>query len=449
MVGECFNNRTGAGITMSNLFRNWPEDRLSVVTEHIVDPELSITNKYYLIGSEEKKRPWPLNYIRVTSKSGFVEISKSANSQYRVLADTEVSLPVKIYLKLNSIIGKILAFFGFYHLIYKFTVSEKLLEYVNQFKPDLIYSHLHYLEFMQFVHKLHLKTKIPLAVHMMDDWLKAVEPNGLFKLIWQNKTEKVFRKVIQDASVLMSICEAMTADYKTKYGFDFIPFHNPVETKIWMTHSKNDWSYKTPFRMLYAGRIGVGTLESVIDIAEAVEELNKNGLEIVLEIQTRSINKIFNEAITQYNCIKINPTLEYAKLPEKFSSVDLLILPMDFDDKSLKYIWLSMPTKVSEYLSTGTPILVYAPQKTALARYALDKEWGIVVSERSQFKLREAIKNIYNDHEMRIKLGKRGKELTVKYHDAEIVRDEFRNQMASVISSKKFINSPLSISTSV
>jgi glycosyltransferase involved in cell wall biosynthesis len=440
IVGECFNNKTGAGITMSNLFRGWPNESLAVVTDFIDYADSSITDQYYLIGSEEKIRPWPFNYFRVTSKSGKIRLKNTSDKIITVEEDKNLSLKIKLYLYLNALAGKVFSFLGFYHFIYRYTVSERLLKFVEEFKPDIIYSHLHYLEFMQFVDDLHTKTKIPLAIHMMDDWLKEVEPNGFFKRYWQNKTEKVFKNVAAKASVRMSICDAMSEDYKKRYGFEFIPFHNPVEIEKWMLHSKTHWSFNKPFKILYAGRIGVGTFNSLIDIAEAVDSLNSEGLEIIFEIQTRTKNKNFDSAIRKFKSIRLVPTLEYSKLPEKFASVDMLVLPMDFDKKSLKYIWLSMPTKVSEYLSTGTPILVYAPARTALARYAADKKWGVIVTEKDLSELSHEIKNVYSDQALRKEFGNRSKNLALKYHDAKIVREEFKKCLSSVVNSNKTVN---------
>ncbi len=430
MIGECFNNRTGAGITMSNLFRGWEKDNLAVVTEFIDNADASVTDNYYLIGGQEKVRPWPFNYFRVTSQSGPLKLKTETKIKSVTFDEEKTTAIVKLYLTLNLLAGKVFSFFGFYHFIYKYSVSNKLLKFINDFKPDIIYSHLHYLEFMLFVQQIHFKTKIPLVIHMMDDWLREVEPTGLFKKYWQNKTERVFQEVASNASVRLSICDAMSEDYKRRYGFDFVPFHNPVETETWMKHSKNEWSYEKPFTILYAGRIGIGTLNSVIDIADAVEKLNKEGLQISFEIQTRTNNKKFSEAIKEYKSVKLVPTLDYERLPEKFSSVDLLVLPMDFDNKSLKYIWLSMPTKVSEYLSTGTPILVYAHPDTALARYALDKKWAEVVTEQNQNKLSESIKKIYTEENLRRKLGEQSKSLAQNFHDAKIVREKFREQLS-------------------
>ncbi|QQS35534.1 MAG: glycosyltransferase [Ignavibacteriales bacterium] len=436
IIGECFNNRTGAGITMSNLFRGWDNEKLAVVTEYIDNADASLTDNYYVIGGEEKVRPWPFNYFRVTSQSGPLKLKQETKIKSAGNDEGKISAIVKLYLALNLLVGKVFSFFGFYHFIYRYSVSEKLLKFINEYKPDVIYSHLHYLEFMQFVQQVHFKTKIPLVIHMMDDWLREVEPNGLFKKYWQNKTENVFQEVASNASVRLSICDAMSEDYKRRYGFDFIPFHNPVETETWMKHSKNEWLYEKPFTILYAGRIGIGTLNAVIDIADAVEKLNEEGLQIVFEIQTRTNNKKLSEAIAGYKSVKLVPTLDYEKLPEKFSSVDLLVLPMDFDNKSLKYIWLSMPTKVSEYLSTGTPILVYAHPDTALARYAVDKKWADVVSEQNQTKLTQSIKNIYSDENFRRKLGEQSKSLAQNFHDAKVVREKFRQQLSFTLKDK-------------
>jgi hypothetical protein len=60
--------------------------------------------------------------------------------------------------------------------------------------------------------------------------------------------------------------------------------------------------------------------------------------------------------------------------------VDILVLPVSFDEHTIQYIRYSMPTKVPAYLAVGTPILVYGPAEVAQVSYAKKAGWGMPVT---------------------------------------------------------------------
>jgi len=51
IVGQYFNIRSGGGITMTNLFKDWDKENIAVAAESIVDPNFAACNKYYQLGS--------------------------------------------------------------------------------------------------------------------------------------------------------------------------------------------------------------------------------------------------------------------------------------------------------------------------------------------------------------------------------------------------------------
>jgi len=49
ILNSPFNNKTGGGITMSNLFRDWPKDRLALASNAnlLVEADFSICDNYF------------------------------------------------------------------------------------------------------------------------------------------------------------------------------------------------------------------------------------------------------------------------------------------------------------------------------------------------------------------------------------------------------------------
>src|SRR5512133_602115 len=75
IVGETFRMNGGGGITLTNLFKDWPSDKLAVVTERIYEtsPDSNCV-KFYQLGDLEQRLPFPLNKLIKSYKSGEVDI---------------------------------------------------------------------------------------------------------------------------------------------------------------------------------------------------------------------------------------------------------------------------------------------------------------------------------------------------------------------------------------
>lgn len=322
---------------------------------------------------------------------------------------------------------------GLRPIYYRTKVSENFIQWINKFNPEIIFTHAGSLELIRLSKDISKRTNTKVAVHINDDYLLTLGRRNIFSFYWKKVINAEFKDVISHNSILMSICKKMSDEYKMRYGKDFIPFHNPVDIDKWIKDSKSDWKVKGTFVILYAGRIGTGTSNSIIDVARAVQSLNEKGYNIIFEIQTRFVEHPVIKILQNIRCVKITHYIKYENLPKKFSKADLLVLPMDFDKRNFRYIKYSMPTKTSEYMASGTPVLVYAPGEAALAHYACEGKWGHAITQRDVEELEKAISRLYESESERKRLGARAKELAQQYHDANRVREEFRKVMACEI----------------
>ena len=418
IIGQYFEKRPGGVITMTNLFKGWDKDCIAVAAPDINNPDFEICNKYYQLGSLENKRNFPFNLKKNNKKhrSGpFLQREIKLNSNISQIKNSRI----------RNLYNYFLNFFGLDHYKYGFKCSNEFLKWVRDFSPDYIYSQLSNFQLILFVSQLNKDLKIPIAIHIMDDWPSTIVKKGILEFYWRKVIDKKFRKLLSNSKVLMSIGETMSIEYKKRYGYNFIPFHNPIEIDFWET-STNDHQYThSPFVILYAGRIGIGIQNCFLDIAEAIKNLNARGLKIELHIQVINHNNILNN-LEKFKFIKLNPAVHYSQLPTIFAKADLLLIPNDFDDKAISFLKFSIPTKASEYMASGTPILLYSSIKTAITKHALKYQWAYVVSEKNIKKLESAIKEVYEKKDLRIKLGASAKEFAKNNFDSNIIRNEFR-----------------------
>jgi glycosyltransferase involved in cell wall biosynthesis len=424
IIGQSFNKNSGGGVTISNLFKGWPKEHIAVASNANLYNNLdtSVCNTFYQLGYNNKLHPFPLGIVLPKIHCGVLPLVNKAD------APAGSAQPVKSgkFKSVYSILEKLMHFTGVYNLFYKLKITPEFAEWIKQYNPDIIYTQLASLELIRFCKQLQQQTKKPLAIHMMDDWPLTINKPGIFYNYWEKTIDREFRQLLDNTAVFMSICDAMTAEYRQRYKKEFVPFHNPIDIDFWKPAAAKDYSLKNKFTLLYAGRIGFGIEQSIADVAAAVNMIAPANPNIVFEIQTGD-KELLDTLVTFSDTVKWVQPLPYAELPAKFAAADLLLLPQDFDEKSVQFLRYSFPTKVSEYMISGTPILVYGDVKTGLTQYALNGNWSAVVTQNNKQALADAITELYNNEAKRKQLGTNAQQLAMATEDAVLVRERFRS----------------------
>lgn len=427
IIGQSFNNDSGGGITLSNLFAGWDIDKIAVVSTghifHNLDP--TICNQYYQLGQKEYKWIIPLNYLQKKFVSGPLEFKEPLESKKLVINKTKLRAKI-----INNYFYPLVKFCGLFHALSKIELSNDLCDWINKFNPDVIYSQASSRETIIFCQELHKFIKKPLVFHMMDDWPLTISSKGLFRKYWFKRIDCEFRALINRASVLMSISDEMAHEYKNRYNKNFITFHNPIDIEIWKKHQRSNYELSESPTILYAGKISLGVETSLESIAKAIQIVNdelKISIKFVLQTKKKPL------WIDNYKWVEHNNFVAYNSLPKVFSEADFLILPYDFSKESIKYVKYSMPTKAPEYMISGTPIIIFSPNETAIVKYAEKYEWANVITENNPIKLAEAIKYLIQNKKNREYIAQNAKAIAEKNHNSITITKKFREVISSLV----------------
>lgn len=406
---------------MTNLFRQWDGNCLAVACQNIESPDLNICDNYYCLGSLEFCHNFPFNLNEKWKPEVFSGVLPKITDTHNDCGIRRLPHSGRFRSGYESLIRT----FGLNHYKRRMVISGDLLKWIQEFSPDFIYSQLSDLESILFVERLHDELKIPIAIHIMDDWPRTIGREGVLKSYWHKKILKSFKRLLSKTSVFLSISEAMSEEYYSRYGYRFTHFHNPIDLDFWGRESKTCYECKEPFTILYAGRIGRGISDSLKDIAQAVDNLVVRGVKIEMHIQATIYNPILDD-LSKFKSVKLDPTVTIDRLPGIFSNSDLLLIPIDFDEDSIQFLKFSMLTKASEYMVSGTPILLYASSETAIAKHASKHKWAYVVTDNKTEVIENAIMELYSNSELRSRLGTTAKRYAEEHYEGKKVQEEFR-----------------------
>ena len=152
------------------------------------------------------------------------------------------------------------------------------------------------------------------------------------------------------------------------------------------------------------------------------------GMKIPANISVKVLNKGFLNKM-----LEVSSDLSKEDVIKKMKEASILFLPLSFDKKSAEYSRLSMLTKISEYLVSKTPILLYCPQDAAVSEY-LRQHNAAFDSERGTDNIIETLKEIIENNEKRELITRNAYNLAYEKHRIEDVCERFR---ASFFSNKQ------------
>lgn len=431
IFGQSFDDQSGGGITLSNLFAGWPKESIAVMTyaTQLVNCSTEICDTYYQLGSEEYKWHFPFKFFMPSYQSGIKKINVAKRNINKKTSFLRLIL-------VNKLFGPFVRWTGLYFCASRISMSDKLKSWLLAYQPEALYIQVSTREGILFADTLCSYLKVPSSIHMMDDWPSVISSKGLFRNFWKTKIDNEFRQLLNKMDLHLCICDAMAEEYKVRYGLNFIPFHNPVETQIWLNKTKSNFEINYDnISILYAGRIGTGIKKSIIEIATALDEMVKEGYNIKLNIQTSNIEEDFRKELVKFKCIKINPVITYDKVPEVLSSSDILVFANDFNRKGLAFLKYSMPTKASEYMISGTPIFVYAPKESAASKLFFENDCGFCVFKQSKDAIIKGIAYLIQDLNYRKKISSNAVHLAKEKFDAKVVRMKFHHELINLTTS--------------
>lgn len=411
---------------MKNIFSQWDKDKLAVAcTPHYLTLKIntSACETYYQLGEKEYKFKFPFNLIQKKFKSGPVTFTSSPSEK-------NFASPGLRHKMVHNVLYPLMEYAGALHTLTRIELSDEFRAWLDDYQPDIIYAQAFTLEGVRFTIAVQDYLKKPMAFHMMDDWPSSISEKGPFKKYWARKIDREFRQMLDKSSLLLSISESMSDEYKRRYGKEFTAFHNPINIGFWKPFQKKQYTLNDSPYILYSGRVGVGIDASLELIAKAVEKVNAD-LNISLRFVLRSEEK--PGWINNYRSAEHQNFVAYEDVPGVLAAADVLVLPYDFSAESIKFIKYSMPTKASEYMMSGTPIVLFAPPGTALVDYAKKYNCFETTTINSVEALAAAITNLITDENKRRQLSETAILLAETNHNAANISAEFNRLLCGLL----------------
>lgn len=267
-------------------------------------------------------------------------------------------------------------------------------EAVAAFAPDLILyrptprTEILHKKAMRLINKFEL----PLVTWIMDDWPAVLERNDPAEF---EALDAQWRTLLDRSSVRLSISDAMSEAFSKRYGFRFVAVANGVAPDEWPKPVRQTSS--GPVRVRYAGSLAENmTLHTIRAIAEAVERLAHEGIDVSFEIKTRDLWK--RVASPHFKGLRhtkfIVANLDAKTYRAWLSEADVVVIGYNFDAESKSYIQHSLANKLPECLASGSALLAVGPADVATISVLEDLNCGVRVTREDMDEIVNSLRKL-------------------------------------------------------
>lgn len=308
--------------------------------------------------------------------------------------------------------------------------EEALYDEVAAFKPQVIYyrptSDLHP-ALHAVATKVLARHPVPVVTHIMDDWPSRLERKD-------PERGRVVRQELQDilsrSVKALSISERMSEVLGAKYGVSFEPVANGIDPAACLEAQeavRAERQRRSELVLRYCGAIARDmTFQTLVDVAAAVDSLQSE-VPLRLEVYTMPMwRQAFEQAVASLRGVTVSESVPDDEYPRLLAGADVVVLGYNFDEESVRYIGLSMPNKLPEYLGSGAAVLAVGPREVAGIEYLVAHELASCVTERDREKLRTALRRLATDDDYRNALAARAREWAFDHLDIGPISSRFQ-----------------------
>ncbi len=279
---------------------------------------------------------------------------------------------------------------------------------------------------------------VPLIIIVHDDWVTQMRRTAILLKYFCGP---LFRIVANRASQVYTVTPYMQEMLKEKYGVtsdvqmpaaeSYLPEH--------VSPALNEGSDGQCLRIIYAGTGTLATEDSLnmlmrLVMGDMLSRYSINSWELHLYIM--ATQEQIKALGWEHPRVKFHGWVTQDELRRVLSTVDILFLPFSFHEEQRFATAQAFPTKTSDYLASGTPILILAPPYSSVVRYARQFGFAEIVDEASEEKLAQGIVNIWKSPDRRRLLHKNAQKAFMQNHYINKQRSDFQKVIARLVGEK-------------
>lgn len=415
---NCFSKTGSNGRTLMNYLKGWPLDKIAQFYIHPQKPDFDICKNYYCMSDRD------VLISSFKNKSAGKVVTQEMTEQINYINNNRIK---KEKLK-NSIV--FLAREMIWNL--KFWNNKEFEQWLNTFKPEIILFQAGDSGFLFRIAK-RIKEKYGAKLVMYNtegyyfkskSYLVETKFSNFFYPILHYYFCKEYKKFMNACEMSIYNCTSLRDDYEACISHN----NDVIMASSEFTNEELSSNQKKEHHIVYAGNIGLGRHESIIEFAKAVWEIDKN---LYIDIYTQISDENIKRQLENSPGIRLHQFVAYKKLQKIILNSEYLLHIENFSEfyrDDLKY---AFSTKIADSLASGNCLIIYAPEEIAICRYLTDKDAAVLITSKKE--LKKKLNQLLSNKDYQHQLKNNGRVLALKNHDILTNRDKFHKKIMEVV----------------
>jgi len=304
--------------------------------------------------------------------------------------------------------------------------TKELRRFLVDFNPDVVWFDGSPLVLMNRLYQYVLKvTKKPAAIFLMDDVYTYESCGSFSQKVYKFWLRKHVRRVVKSCKKVFVISPKMKREYDKIFEIN-----STILTKgITPIQDYSVPEVHKPIRLVYLGQIMYGRLDTIVQIVNALQGINKDGVKVEFSIYTNNeISLEIRDIWQSLPYVHVEKPVPYSEVPNVICQNDILLFVESFQKDQKRVARLSFSTKITDYLASGKCIMGIGPADIAPIEYLREEDAAIIVSDLSEV---ENVLSGLSEETVRA-YAQKAYELGVKNHSKELVHKTITEGLQSI-----------------
>lgn len=418
-----FERVTATGITLTNIFRDWPAGKIAQLYVSAEAPDTSVCQSFHRVSPESAPLDFAVrrfltrggrSIVRGRSDGAAVptELSRlpwqeRLHSQMRALADVS---PVRL--------------------------DKESRRWLDKVRPEVVYSPLGNVRVARLAVEAARYLGCPLVPHFLDDWPSTLYASGELGGQARRRVNKALQEVVASSPIGIAICAEMATEFEDRYGLPFVDLMNCVEIAAGADVADAP-SVSRPgdrIELVYSGGMHLGRDEVLKEVAEVLPGLQSDGVSVTLTIiGVPGARFVLSDAAREHVVVVGHVGSE--EVLRRIAGADVLVHVESTDPQYSAFTRLSISTKIPQYLATGRAILAIGPDEAASMRHLGASGAAVLIDSVDRSRISSAIRELAENAALRDTLGGFGRTYAYDHHRQEVVSERLRATLGDAVSS--------------
>lgn len=402
--------------TLSSVFQDYPPDRIAYLCIESKRPDFKKCSHHFQISELlllKKIFKWRTDTVIKREPDSLIKVEDIEHTEGKIGGWIRSHRSV-LFLYLRELLW----LFGGWK-------TKKLMEYINEFSPDMLFFLSDPLPLMNRVQRYFLrKLNIPAAIFMMDDIWSYKNGRTLYRYLLR----KQVKPLISNCQYHFAISELMKSEYDSIFNINSVILTKGIK---YNEHKLNDFCLHDPIKLVYLGQLIYGRDYSLIKVAKALESINAGTRKAELHIytQTKLSAKVKSE-MDSFKSTFFHDPVPYSQVEQILSNSDIVLFLESLEDQYRNIAWLSFSTKITDYLGAGKCIVAVGDKAIAPISYLKENNAAVICD--SYDVIQDKIATLILNKEMIFEYARCSYELGVEKHNMDLMSARF-NQMLSTL----------------